>query len=226
MITGCVPTNKTSMKKVPGEAQRIKDLKALMTQAICRVYVNNRFSGTGSLIREDLVITAAHLFTGKRIPTPPGTTKNAMPVEVLFVAHPIGVRMPPKVSDNKIPAVLIMLNQKLDLAILSIPKTVRTPIKRLAKKCMVGEKIFAPSFKHGKNLILPFGTIVKINDTGVIYNASAGGGSSGAPIVNMKGELVGLCKGPVKTYKIMLSNYKTLKDWFGKIDKNLRKIMR
>ncbi len=189
------------------EAQKIAKTEALMRQATCRVYVNSRFSGTGSLLRGDIVITAAHLFEGVAVSS----------IEVFFVATP----QHPTPADNpeqKIPANLIILNEGLDLAILAIDETGRTPVK-LAKDCQKGQKIMAPSFKHGQELILPVAEIVDITEEGLIYNASAGGGSSGGPVVNMDGELVGICKGAIEGgNKIMTANCKSIREWLNEID--------
>jgi hypothetical protein len=154
---------------------------------------------------------------------------GSAPIEVLF--------MPPDDSPNaskpfpdifkgisRTPAALILLNEAIDLAILQITPTGRTPVK-LANQCAVGQKIMAPSYKHGKELIFPLADVVNITDDGIIYNASAGSGSSGGPIVNLNGELVGICKGSVEGgLKIMVANHKTIRAWFTDVEEALKGI--
>jgi S1-C subfamily serine protease len=190
-----------------------------MKQATCRVYVHNRFAGTGCLIRDNLVLTAAHLFEGKEFPlaTPPRGYPPA--IQVLFVEPSTPTQQP-----SKIAAPLVLLNQEMDLAVLSIPQTGRTPV-RLANHCAVDEKIMAPSFKHAQPLILPLGKIVEMRDEGIVYDASAGRGSSGGPIVNLNGELIGICAGPVERFKLMKAHYQTIRKWFAEMEKALGSII-
>ncbi|MBI4712623.1 MAG: trypsin-like peptidase domain-containing protein [Planctomycetes bacterium] len=270
-IVGCRGFTPPSegLPKVPEDVQ-IARTEALMKQATCRVYSNNRFAGTGSLIlgllerselqpsiggsnftpcrydvalcsncqpiRDDIVITAAHLFEGRPIsgvvsPTPQSGVHSGSPIEVLFMpseGHPNADKPFPDIFKgiSRTPAALILLNEEIDLAILSISPTGRTAL-RLANSCAVGQKIMAPSYKHGKELIFPLAEIVNITGEGIIYNASAGGGSSGGPIVNLQGELVGICKGPIEGgLKIMLANYKTIREWLIKLDKDIREIIK
>ncbi|MBI5778310.1 MAG: trypsin-like peptidase domain-containing protein [Planctomycetes bacterium] len=204
--------------------QQISTTEALMKQATCRVYVSGRFAGTGSLIRDDLVITAAHLFEGRPIIDHPVTPTSYTPIAVLFMPLPDDRASAKPFPDvfmgiSRTTASLILLNQEIDLAILAITPTGRQPLG-LAQDCSIGQKVMAPSYKHGKELIFPLGDVIDITADGIIYNASAGSGSSGGPIVNLQGQLVGLCKGAVEGgLKIMPANYRTIRDWLGKINK-------
>ncbi|MBI5359351.1 MAG: trypsin-like peptidase domain-containing protein [Planctomycetes bacterium] len=213
--TAVMQSNPENNPEPLSEAHKIAKTEALMRQATCRIYVNSRFSGTGSLLRNDIVITCAHLFEGVAVSS----------IEVFFVASPEH----PTPADNpeqKIPANLILLNEGIDLAILAINETNRTPVK-LAKDCKKVQKIMAPSFKHGQELILPVAEIVDVTEEGLIYNASAGGGSSGGPIVNLDGELVGICKGAIEGgNKIMTANYKSIREWLGEIDALFEEILK
>lgn len=171
------------------KSQETEKTETLMKQATCRVYVSGRFAGTGSLIRDDLVITAAHLFEGRPIIDNPVTPTIYTSIAVLFMPLPDGPGSAKPFPDvfmgiSRTPASLILLNEEMDLAILSITSTGRKPI-RLARDCSVGQKVMAPSYKHGKELIFPVGDVVNITGDGIIYNASAGSGSSGGPIVNL-----------------------------------------
>lgn len=225
LFAGCTRRQATATNKSGEKEIAVAQLETLMKQATCRIYVNHKFAGTGCLIRPNMVITAAHLFGGSTFPKDFGQANGERITEVLFHASDKSFDDKKKYEAKKIPATPVIINQDIDLAIFSIPATDRTPIK-LAKTARKGEKIMAPSFKHGKDIIFPLAEIVDDKDNVLIYNASAGGGSSGAPVINLQGEIVGLCKGAGDGgLKLMVANYKTIAAWLGEMEKRAKEIL-
>ena len=97
---------------------------------------------------------------------------------------------------NSYSAVPIKLNHENDICLMSVAD-INAPFLRLSnKEPLYGEKIYTVASPGGlaENGMVPTfeGRFLGINEGRAYYSVPAIGGSSGSPLINKKGELVGV----------------------------------
>jgi len=147
--------------------------------------------GSGSIIKhkgKKHILTVAHICESERLNTMAAMTQQKIIYD--FTATVEG-------NDwNSHPVVPIKVNHKNDICIMSVDDIGAPYLKLSNKKPVYGEKIYTVASPGGlaQNGMVPTfeGRFLGINDGRAYYSVPAMGGSSGSPLINKKGEIVGV----------------------------------
>jgi len=159
------------------EQPTLENVAKTATQAVVSITTENK-GGSGVVVRDDgYILTNAHIIN------------NATEIRVIF-------------SDNKIKkAKIIGIDEKVDLAVIKVNSKNLPTIKfGDSEKLKIGEEVIAIGNPYGYDFTVTSGIVsAKHRDQGptdyrdfIQTDASINPGNSGGPLLNLKGELVGI----------------------------------
>lgn len=145
-------------------------LRQLQFREVVKIYSHTSFC-TGVLIKPRIVLTAAHCFHGPE------------DKDVVVVNH----------FGSKDTGRTIKLDRVIDLALVETDSQGLEPIQFALTLPQAGEPVLAAGFSHMELGVLEFTTsYVGVSGTHIEITSPLRHGFSGGPLVNLKGELVGI----------------------------------
>ena len=221
-IAGCAHNGVNHQKKILQRSSFLKVEKALIINSCINESVCTqrklRSSGSAAVIKTTFsgayVLTAAHVCDDEdviaRIKLDEPTAKISSTFEVVTL---LGEKHSVEILD---------MDHKNDMCILWVKNLYEPPLLVATQEPDPGDRVYnmaAPLGVFSKNMVPIFTGFFNGNDFRniAIYSLPAFGGSSGSPIVNVRGELVGMVHSTLRFFpEIALSpNYKDMRTFIN-----------
>ena len=175
---------------------------------------NLRSSGSGAIVKTTFggayVLTAAHVCDDSDVIE---QIKRDMPEAEINTTFNVVT-----IDGDRYPVEILDMNAKHDICMVWVKNLFAPPLLISTKEPVPGEKVYnlaAPLGVHDIDMVPIFdGYFNGVDSRGIaLYSIPAFGGSSGSPIVNVRGELVGMIHSTLRYFpQIALSpNYKAMR---------------
>jgi S1-C subfamily serine protease len=227
-LAGCAHNNLNHQKKILQRSSFVKIEKVLVVEACTKKKVctksRYRSSGSGAVVKSELtggyVLTAAHVCDDSDVIKDFQTHIPGAKVNTTMKAVTL--------DGDKYPVEVIDMDFKNDICMLWVDNLFEPPLLVATKPPEPGDRVFniaAPLGVYDRNMVPIFdGFYDGIDHRGIaFYSLPAFGGSSGSPIVNHRGELIGMVHSTMRFFpQVTLSpNYKALRTFINNsIQKN------